>query len=53
MPAYLGHHAAPSNDLRVDLFALLFLVSHDSPQEAIEVLIDRVIMLVEGLKALR
>lgn len=50
--AYLGHHAAPSDELGIDLLPRLFLVSLDGLEETDEVFILRVVVFDEGIEAL-
>ncbi len=51
--ANLGHHASPSNDLRVNGFLRFLLVIHDCPQQTVEVLVCAVIVLHKGLVPVR
>lgn len=49
----LGEHATPGDDVGIDRFSLLLFVALDGGQEAVEMLVDAVVMLDELVDALR
>lgn len=48
----LGHHATPRHKLGINLGSRLLLVSHDGLEQAVEMLIARVIMFVKCVETL-
>lgn len=49
---YLGHHAPPGHQGSINLLALLLLVGNDGLEQALNVLVSRVILLLKGVEAL-
>jgi hypothetical protein len=48
---YLGHHAPPSDDIRLYSFPCLLLMSCNSLQQAVKMIIGSIIKLLERVKA--
>lgn len=50
--SYLAHHASPRDNISIDPLPLFLFVVHNSGKETIQVLIGRVILLLEGFETL-
>jgi hypothetical protein len=48
---HLGHHASPRHNVSINALLCLLLMSNDGLEQAVKMLICRVILLLERLKA--